>query len=169
MKVITTLILSCIFFPLFGQNKVQYLNLEQLDFPSKVDTTKVKDVIYFQARDSNLIFLCIANNKTDDSVYNQKNFYHDLQIIIEGFFSSENWKYHNREQVDTSIGGVEGRLVHGFQPSKPMTVKEFFNFFTIVNGRFYMIMGGSFKDLTSELKEKIDSYFNTLKFSGKNY
>ena len=58
-------------------------------------------------------FACLITTSQDDSIYNKSNFDHTLQVFIEGYFTSENWKHHYREQVDTSLGGVKGILVHG--------------------------------------------------------
>src|SRR5258706_8966443 len=111
----------------------QYENLKQVSFPSKIDSTELKGVKVFYGRSSDLFFECMIPISQDDSIINQKKFNHGLQIFIEGFSSSESWKYYQREQLDTTIGGVEGILVHYYASSKPVKILEFFNFFTIVD------------------------------------
>ena len=169
MRTLITIIFICNFLAVFSQNNLQYQNIKKLIFPSKIDTFETKGVKVFYTNIPDLNFTCMITTISKDSIINQKRFYRSLQIIIEGYFSSENWKYHQREQVDTIIGKVEGILVHGYEPSKPAAVKEFFDFFTIVDGKNYVITGGSIKDLTPAFKKEVDSFLQSLEFEGKNY
>jgi hypothetical protein len=150
-------------------HSVRYENLKEVSFPSRIDSAEAKGVKVFYSNTSDLLFECLIPISPDDSVTSPKKFDRRLQIFIEGFCSSEAWKYHNREQVDTTIGSVEGKLVHGYEPSKPGQVKEFFSFFTIVNRRYYVIMLAAKIGVTSILKRKIYDVLETVKFEGKNY
>ena len=116
-------LLACSFS--FAQNNLRCENLAQLSFPSKFDSIESKGVKVFYSVSSGFLYECSASRSGD--TLDQKKFYRQLQLFVEGFFSSETWKYYNREQVDTTIGGVEGTLVHAYQPSKPMKLKETFN------------------------------------------
>src|SRR5258705_11453251 len=114
MKIYFLLLISFAFVAASSQTNFHFLNLERLEFPSKIDTIQLNsDIKYFRCTSDNF-YAAMVYTKPDDSVYNEKKFHHYLQIFIEGFFSSENWKYHNREQVDSTVGGVKGKLVHGF-------------------------------------------------------
>jgi hypothetical protein len=61
------------------------------------------------------------------------------------------------------MGGVEGILVHRYNPSKSVGVNEFFSFFTNVNKTYYVIMAGAKKEITPDLKKEIDRYLSSAK------
>jgi hypothetical protein len=150
-----------------AQKNLQSKNLKQLTFPSKIDTIASKGVTFYYNNLPDFLYECLVS-PSDDTI-DQKKFNRRLQIFIEGFFSSENWKYFQREQVDTTMGGVEGILVHGYSPSKPVGVEEFFGFFTNVKKTYYVILAGAKNELTSDLKKEIDRYLSSATFEGKNY
>ncbi len=148
---------------------MQYQNIKNLAFPSKIDSFETKGIKIFYTNTPDFYFACMSDTISKNLTTDQKKFYHSLQISIEGFFSAENWKYFQREQIDTIIGNAEGRLIHGYEPSKPSPIKEFFDFFTIVEGRDYYILGCSLKELTPPIKKEIDNFLQSLQFEGKNY
>jgi len=150
---------------------VHYENLKQVSFHhlKKIDSAELKGVKFFYGASSDLFFECLIPVTQDSSIINQKEFDRSLQIFIEGFSSSESWKYYQREQVDTTLGGVEGILVHYYASSKPVKIQEFYNFFTIVNKKNYVIAVGSINELTPAIKKEIDDVFETVRFEGKNY
>ena len=163
------IILWCLSAHYFGlaQSNFYSKNLKQLTFPSKIDSIESKGVKFYYNNLPDILYECLVSF-SDDSI-NQKKFNRRLQIFIEGFFSNESWKSFQREQVDTTMGGVEGILVHGYSPSKPVGVEEFFGFFTNVEKTYYVILAAAKKELTSDLKKEIDRYLSSATFEGKNY
>ena len=147
----------------FSQYNLSCYSLKKLSFPVKFDSVVTKQVKYYYTNTESLSLACITlvnpENDIDESKKNRL-----LQNYTDGFFSSENWKYFKREQVDTTIAGVKGKLVHGFDPTKPMKIKEFYNFFTIVKLRYYTLMGGTTGELTTEIRKQIDSFLNSAEF-----
>jgi hypothetical protein len=169
MKILITVIFICYTFLSPAQNILQYQNIK-IGFPSKIDTLDDKGVKVFYTNTSDVSFSCIADTiSIIKNVVDQSKFYRSLQIVIEGYFSAENWKYFKREQIDTTMANVEGRFIHGYNPSEPSPVKEFFDFFTIVDGKRYIIMCGALKELTPGIKTEINNFLRSLKFEGKNY
>src|SRR5258705_10714645 len=95
----------------FSQYNLSCYSLKKLSFPVKFDSVVSKQVKYYYTNTESLSLACITlvnpENDIDESKKNRL-----LQNYTDGIFSSENWKYFKREQVDATIAGVKGKLVH---------------------------------------------------------